>query len=164
MDGSGKLNFMLIVVIAFLSMAVAFIVIYLVIISGPAKTAANPSKTNTKIEKKENIDPKKVVYFDISEDVVNLKSGGKSGKSLALVAVSIKLADKDLEEEFKKRKSEIKHIIRSIFNTKTSDDLENGNLDREVAKELLERIKNMFSNEKEKAKILEVFFPKCTIQ
>ncbi|MGE5473459.1 MAG: flagellar basal body-associated FliL family protein [Ignavibacteriales bacterium] len=160
----GKLNFMLIVIIAILSMAVAFIVIYMVITGGPSKNVADASKESSKqIEKKVEIDYKKATTYDVPEMIVNLKSGGNNPKSIIKVEVGIVLSDKKFEEDIKTRELEIKDIIRSTFNGKTGDDVADTKIDQ-VAKELLVKFKSMYKEPKDSAKIVKVLFPNAFVQ
>lgn len=161
-----KLNSVLIVIIAFLSMAVAFIVIYLVIAGGPSKSTGTPEgeKANTQVEKKAEVDYKKAVNYQISEmDPINLKSGGKSNKSIVKLKVTVQLYDKKFEEEFKKREAQVKDIIITTFWNKTGDDLEDGNAIK-VKEELINKLRAMYKEPKESNKILDIFFDSFILQ
>ena len=160
----GKLNFMLIIIIAILSMAVAFIVIYMVITGGAGKPlTAGKDTLNKQEEKKIQIDYKKATTYAVPEMLVNLKSGGTNPKSIIKIEVGILLEDKKFEEEFKVREAEIKDIIRSTLNSKTGDDVIDNKIDQ-VAKDLLIKFKAMYNEPKESAKILKVLIPSAFVQ
>lgn len=158
----GKLNFMLIVIIAILSMAVAFIVIYMVITGGarPQGEAKEPQKQEQKVSQ---IDYKKATTYAVPEMIINLKSGGNNPKSIIKIEVGILLQDKKSEEEIKAREVEIKDIIRSTFNSKTGDDVIDNKIDQ-VAQELLVKFKAMYKEPKDSAKILKVLIPSAFVQ
>ncbi len=159
----GKLNFFLILIIALLSAAVAFIVIYLVMTGGVQKPEGDNHET-AKTEKKVEIDYGKAVYFHVGGmEPVNLKSGGNNPKSIAKVDVVILIADQKFEEEFAKREAEVKDIIRTTFNSKTGDDLTDGKIEG-VKEELLRSFREMFKHPKEKEKIVKVLFPSFFMQ
>lgn len=153
------MNFFLIGIIVFLSAAVAFIVIYLVMTGGakPSENSTN-SKTHT-VQKKVEIDYKKVEDYLISDMIINLKADEKSEKSIIKVDVSIRLADVKFGEEFKKRESEIKDIIRSTFSSKTGNEVDDNQKMDKVKNELLIKFRAMYSDPKEANKILQTWIP-----
>lgn len=157
-----KVNFVLVLVIAFLSMAVAFIVIFMVMTGGILKPSAS-NKESGKEAAKVQIDYKKATYYSIPEMIINLKSGGNNPKSIIKVEVAIMLKEKSFEEEFKTRETEIKDIIRSTFNNKTGDDVIDNKIDQ-VARELLVKVKALYTEKKESDKILKVLIPSAFIQ
>jgi len=160
----GKLNFMLILIIAILSMAVAFIVIYMVITGGAGKTLGTGKEVTKQEEKKVQIDYNKTSTYSVPEMIINLKSGGTNPKSIIKIEVGILLTeDKKFEEEFKAREAEVKDIIRSTFNSKTGDEVVDNKIS-EVAKELLIKFKAMYNEPKESAKILKVLIPSGFVQ
>ncbi len=159
MEGKeSKLNLFLIIIIAFLSVAVALIVVLLLITGGNINNLGIGNKEDTKAEKKVEIDHKKAVGFPVSEMVINIKPNKDNKKAIIKISVSITLADSKFEEEFKKREAEVKDIIRSTFNNKTAEELEGEKIDK-VKEELLHKLKEMYKEPKEAAKVLEVFFP-----
>lgn len=160
------MNFFLIGIIAFLSAAVAFIVIYLVMTGGAIKPSANSenSKIHEEKEKKAEINYKKAEDFLLSEMLINLKNDGKSDKSIIKVDVCITLADKKFAEEFKERESEVKDVIRSIFSSKTGNDLDDNQKIDKVKEELLGKFKGMYTEKKEADKVIRVLIPSSLIQ
>lgn len=159
----GKLNFMLILIIAILSMAVAFIVIYMVITGGAVKSPGENKQTSKQETKAHEIDYKKAVTYAVPEMIINLKSGGNNPKSIIKVEVGILLQDKKFEEELKVREAEIKDIIRSTFNSKTGDEVIDNKIDQ-VAQELLQKFRGMYKEPKESAKVLKVLIPSAFVQ
>ena len=154
-----KLNFMLIAIIAFLSMAVAFIVIYLVMTGGVIKSSGNQAgdKGNTKSEKKVEIDHSKTATCKIDMGAVNLKSDANNANPIVQLKVEILLADKKFEEEFKTREGEVKDIILTTFWNKTKDEIKDGKAVK-IKEELLVKIKAIFKNPKEAQKVIDIFF------
>jgi len=159
----GKLNFMLIIIIAILSMAVAFIVIYMVITGGAGRPSAEGKEVQKHEQKKNVIDYKKAVTYAVPEMIVNLKSGGNNPKSIIKIEVGILLEDKSIEEEVKAREIEIKDIIRSTLNSKTGEGVVDNKIDQ-VAQELLVKFKAMYHEPKESGKILKVLIPSAFVQ
>lgn len=157
----GKMNFVLIAIIAFLSMAVAFIVIYMVMTGGLVKPS-NPSSKEVQ-EKKIELDYKKAVTYSIPEMIVNLKSKDQDTKSIIKLEVSIILTDKKAEEEISIREAEIRDIITSYFNSKMPEELQGGKMST-AKEELLKAIKGLFKEPKEAAKIYKVLIPNYFIQ
>lgn len=162
----GKTNFVLIGIIVFLSVAVAFIVIYLVMTGGANKPSANTAnnKTHTEEQKKVEIDYKKFEDYLISEMIINLKSDEKSNKTIIKVDVCIRLADVKFGEEFKKRESEVKDIIRSTFGSKTANEVDDIPKIDKVKDELLKKFRAMYHEPKEANKILQTFIPSSLVQ
>lgn len=159
------MNFFLIGIIVFLSAAVAFIVIYLVMTGGAGKPNENSTnnKTHT-VQKKVEIDYKKVEDYLISDMIINLKTDEKSEKSIIKVDVSIRLADVKFGEEFKKRESEIKDIIRSTFSSKTGNEVDDNQKMDKVKEELLIKFRAMYSDPKEAKEILQTWIPSSLVQ
>lgn len=165
--GGNKLNYVIIAITALLSMAVAFIIIYLVI-SGTPSTKSHQSSTDTKEaaqnNKKEKVDNKNALTISISEiDPINLKSSNTSTKSIVKLRVSLLIADKKFEEEIKKREAEIQDIIVSTFWNKTGDELENGKAEK-VKEEILTKIRAIYPEPKEANKIVKVLFDSFFLQ
>jgi len=159
----GKLNFMLVVIIAILSMAVAFIVIYMVVTGGTARSQGNGKEALNQQQKKIEIDYKKAVTYSVPEMIINLKSGGNNPKSIIKIEVGILLQEKKVEEEIKAREVEIKDIIRSTFNSKTGEEVVDNKIDQ-VAQELLVKFKGMYKEPKDSSKILKVLIPSAFVQ
>lgn len=158
----GKLNFVLIAIIAFLSMAVAFIVIYLVITGGNPKPA-NTNKENTKVEKHEEINYEKTETFAVPSMVINLKPEGEDARRILKVEVAITLEDKKFAEEFHKMEAKVKDIVRSTFSSKTAGEVENEKIEK-VKEELLYKIRAMFKEPKEANKVKEILITDSYVQ
>ena len=141
------------------TMAVAFIVIYLVITGGAAESLENQAgdKSNTEVEKKVEIDYNKTVSYKIDMGTVNLKSDANNANPIVQLKVEILLADKKFEEEFKTREGEVKDIILTTFWNKTKDEIEDGKAVT-IKEELLVKIKAIFKNPKEAQKVIDIFF------
>ena len=158
----GKMNFFLIGIIAFLSAAVAFIVIYLVMTGTILKPSS--AKAAAKEQTKEvKIDYKKAQSHEVKDMIINLKPDKNNQKAMIKVSVSIIVADLKFSEEFTKREGEIEDIIRSVFNGKTASDIEGIKIDK-VKEELLHDFKAMYHEPKESDKILKVLIPSAFVQ
>lgn len=160
----GKLNFILIFIIAVLSMAVAFIVIYLVITGGAAKPITPGKETTAAQQKgKVEINMEGAVAVEVPEMIINLKSGGQAEKALIKVTIGIMTEDTKFSEEVKSREMEIKDIIRSTFNSKTVDEVVDNKIDL-VAQELLKKFKALYKEPEKQKKVLKVIIPSAFVQ
>jgi flagellar basal body-associated protein FliL len=162
-----KVNFIIILITAILSMLAAFAVIYLIVTSAPKNPEGIKGKkveAKAKKEEKTKIDYKKVISHEIPEmDPINLKPSDKSTKTILKVKVSLLLANEKFAEEFAKREAEVQDIIISTFRDKSGDELENSRMDK-LKQEILTKVKELYEEEKEKDMILKVLFDSFFMQ
>lgn len=153
---NNRTNFLLILIIAALSMAVAFIIIFMVLTRGtnnPAKVEVSHQTTS-----ESKIDYSKAAQYSTGEMIINLKKSDAGTEQMLKVNVAVTVADAKFLEEFKKRDNDIKDYLYSYFCQKSIDDLKEGKIDQ-LKPEILKGIKKLFNEKEEVDKVYKVTFP-----
>lgn len=144
----------LIIVIVVVSLALigAFVSIFLVINKSKEPTAEE--KLAQEIEALQNVDIEELVPFTLDQQIIQLVGTGSKHDYIVLDIV-INVRDNDMLARVEKLKPAIIDSIRGLFESKTPDELSGKR--QEMKEPILKAVKDLFSKEEDKLKIISVF-------